>query len=135
MHNLGQLGLVGVGALASGQALVSLAEGNRPRAARRHDPSFSRLLCQLPCIMRCLLLQVPVKQMSAFTASKCAVAGLAEAIRAEVEPLGLHIGQVYPGLVKSNFMERAEFYGQSSDEERKAFRQQVGWALNASNTG
>lgn len=85
--------------------------------------------------MRCLLLQVPVKQMSAFTASKCAVAGLAEAIRAEVEPLGLHIGQVYPGLVKSNFMERAEFYGQSSDEERKAFRQQVGWALKGSNAG
>ncbi len=33
--------------------------------------------------------------------------------------------QVHPGLVKSNFMERAEFYGKDSVEERKSFRQLV----------
>lgn len=32
--------------------------------------------------------------MSAFTASKYALAGLTEAVRAEVAPLGVHIGQV-----------------------------------------
>ncbi len=38
--------------------------------------------------------QVPVKYMSAFTASKWALAGLTEAIRAEIEPQGVHVGQV-----------------------------------------
>eukprot|EP00955_Chlamydomonas_euryale_P064584 359018-Chlamydomonas_euryale.AAC.1 len=33
--------------------------------------------------------------------------------------------QVYPGLVKSNFMERAEFFGSNKEEERRAFRQQI----------
>jgi hypothetical protein len=35
------------------------------------------------------------------------------------------VRQVYPGLVKSNFMERAEFFGPNREEERKSFRQQV----------
>ena len=39
-------------------------------------------------------MQVPVKYMSAFSASKYALAGFTEAVRAEVEPLGVHIGQV-----------------------------------------
>ena len=34
--------------------------------------------------------QVPVKFMSAFSASKYALAGFTEAVRAEVEPLGAH---------------------------------------------
>jgi len=105
--------------------------------------------------------------MSAFSASKYALEGFTEALRAEVEPLGLHIGQVsracasskrfimadrvrptlsrsgrqqrllplihpptlcvqvHPGLVKSNFMERAEFFGKDNAEERKSFRQLV----------
>ena len=70
-------------------------------------------------------LQVPVKYMSAFSASKYALAGFTEAVRAEVAPLGVHIGQVHPGLVKSNFMERAEFYGKDNAEERKSIRQLV----------
>ncbi|GAX82432.1 hypothetical protein CEUSTIGMA_g9860.t1 [Chlamydomonas eustigma] len=69
--------------------------------------------------------KVPLKYMSAFTASKYALAGFTDAIRAEVAPLGVHVGQVHPGLVKSNFMERAEFYGKDSVEERKSFRQLV----------
>ncbi|KAG1667619.1 hypothetical protein FOA52_001673 [Chlamydomonas sp. UWO 241] len=69
--------------------------------------------------------RVPLKYSSAFTASKHALAGFTEAIRAEVEPLGIHVGQVYPGLVKSNFMERAEFFGPNAEEERRAFRQQI----------
>eukprot|EP00955_Chlamydomonas_euryale_P014677 157692-Chlamydomonas_euryale.AAC.1 len=38
--------------------------------------------------------KVPLKHMSAFTASKYALAGFTEAIRTEAEPLGVHIGQV-----------------------------------------
>ncbi len=46
------------------------------------------------CVAACLPPQVPLKYMSAFTASKYALAGLTEAVRAEVAPLGVHIGQV-----------------------------------------
>ncbi|GFH29637.1 uncharacterized protein HaLaN_28330, partial [Haematococcus lacustris] len=38
--------------------------------------------------------KVPMKSMSAFTASKYALMGLTEAIRAELEPLGIHVGQI-----------------------------------------
>ena len=122
--------------------------------------------------------------MSAFSASKYALAGFTEAVRAEVEPLGVHIGQVrkgrnlgalpavrttatsstslrrerilggkgaphvfeievtcsnwpqvHPGLVKSNFMERAEFFGKDNAEERKSFRQLVGVPRSLEGTG
>lgn len=69
--------------------------------------------------------KVPLKYMSAFSASKYALDGFTDAIRSEVEPLGVHIGQVHPGLVKSNFMERAEFFGQNAEDERRSFRQTV----------
>lgn len=42
-------------------------------------------------------LQVPMKYMSAFTASKYALMGYTEAVRAELAPLNVHVGQVYPG--------------------------------------
>ena len=38
--------------------------------------------------------QVPLKYMAAFSASKYALSGFTEAVRAEVEPFGVHIGQV-----------------------------------------
>ncbi|KAJ9518130.1 hypothetical protein QJQ45_010117 [Haematococcus lacustris] len=70
--------------------------------------------------------QVPMKSMSAFTASKYALMGLTEAIRAELEPLGIHVGQVHPGVVKSNHLERTTFYGGTDEaDERRAFRQAV----------
>lgn len=45
-----------------------------------------------------LCAQVPVQYMSAFTASKSALAGLTTAIRPEVEAQGVHVGQVHPGV-------------------------------------
>lgn len=70
--------------------------------------------------------KVPMKSMSAFTASKYALMGLTEAIRAELEPLGIHVGQVHPGVVKSNHLERTTFYGGTDEaDERRAFRQAV----------
>lgn len=69
--------------------------------------------------------KVPLKYMTAFTASKWAVVGLAEGLRTEVEPLGVHLSLVNPGLVKSNFMERSEFYGAEVEDERRNWRQMV----------
>jgi len=69
--------------------------------------------------------KVPMKYMSAFTASKYALMGFTEAIRSELEPLGIHVGSVHPGVVKSNHLERTTFYGKDVQEERKAFRATV----------
>ncbi|KAG2434534.1 hypothetical protein HYH02_012201 [Chlamydomonas schloesseri] len=67
--------------------------------------------------------KVPTKYMSAFSASKAALETLASTLRTEVESQGVHVGVVQPGLVKSNFMERAAFYGKSGEEDRRSFRQ------------
>jgi NAD(P)-dependent dehydrogenase (short-subunit alcohol dehydrogenase family) len=42
--------------------------------------------------------QVPMKFMSAFTASKYALMGLTECIRAELWSQNVHVGQVHPGM-------------------------------------
>ncbi len=41
--------------------------------------------------------KVPVKNMSAFSASKFALLGLTEAIKAELTPMHIHVASVYPG--------------------------------------
>mmetsp|Transcript_17116 Transcript_17116/g.36961 ORF Transcript_17116/g.36961 Transcript_17116/m.36961 type:complete len:355 (+) Transcript_17116:160-1224(+) len=69
--------------------------------------------------------KVPLKQMAAFTASKYALEGLTYAVRAEVAPQGIHVAQVHPGLVKTNLMERAQFFGKEHQDDRKSFRQQL----------
>ncbi|GLC60047.1 hypothetical protein PLESTB_001567500 [Pleodorina starrii] len=69
--------------------------------------------------------RVPTKYMSAFSASKAALESLAVSLRTEVESKGVHVGVVQPGLVKSNFMERAAFYGKNGEEDRRSFRQML----------
>eukprot|EP00798_Chlamydomonas_sp_ICE-L_P011715 gene11715-34442_t len=69
--------------------------------------------------------KVPLKYMSAFTASKYALMGFTEAIRSELSGENIHIGQVHPGIVKSNHMERTTFFGKESQEDRKNFRSTV----------
>lgn len=44
-------------------------------------------------------------------------------LQTEVDPLGVHVGMVHPGAVKSNFMERSAFFGKDSVEDRRVFRQ------------
>eukprot|EP00200_Dunaliella_tertiolecta_P006321 CAMPEP_0202358458 /NCGR_PEP_ID=MMETSP1126-20121109/12117_1 /ASSEMBLY_ACC=CAM_ASM_000457 /TAXON_ID=3047 /ORGANISM="Dunaliella tertiolecta, Strain CCMP1320" /LENGTH=358 /DNA_ID=CAMNT_0048951623 /DNA_START=126 /DNA_END=1202 /DNA_ORIENTATION=- len=69
--------------------------------------------------------KVSMKHMSAFSATKYALYGLTEALRAEVLQDNIHVGQVYPGVVKSNHLERTTFFGKDVDEERRSFRQTV----------
>ncbi|KXZ51855.1 hypothetical protein GPECTOR_11g293 [Gonium pectorale] len=69
--------------------------------------------------------KVPTKAMGPFSASKAALESLAATLRTEVEGSGVHVGVVQPGLVKSNLMERAAFYGRSAEEDRKSFRQML----------
>ncbi|GFR42692.1 hypothetical protein Agub_g3614 [Astrephomene gubernaculifera] len=69
--------------------------------------------------------RVPTKHMGAFSASKAALESLAASLRTEVEGQGVHVGVVQPGLVRSNLMERAAFYGRNSEEDRRSFRQML----------
>jgi len=66
---------------------------------------------------------MPVKQMSAYCASKYALNGFAECLRMEVASMGVHVGQVHPGVVNSSFMERAQFRGPKAEETKKQLRQ------------
>ncbi|KAF5834889.1 hypothetical protein DUNSADRAFT_8193 [Dunaliella salina] len=69
--------------------------------------------------------KVSMKHMSAFSATKYALYGLTEALRAEVAQDNIHVGQVYPGVVKSNHLERTTFFGKDVAEDRRSFRQTV----------
>merc|ERR1719316_998005 len=52
---------------------------------------------------------IPLRGMSAYTASKFALAGWSEALRTELEPAGVHVAQVHPGVIDSDWLDRAVF--------------------------
>ncbi|BDA42370.1 probable oxidoreductase EphD [Coccomyxa sp. Obi] len=62
--------------------------------------------------------RIPLRSMPAYTASKYALAGFTDAIRPDFADQGVHVAQVHPGVVKSNFMERAAFRGPKGEEQR-----------------
>lgn len=66
---------------------------------------------------------MPLKFMSAYCASKYALAGFSECLRLEAEDIGVHVGQVHPGMVNSNAMERMEFRGPGGTDARKQMQQ------------
>jgi NADP-dependent 3-hydroxy acid dehydrogenase YdfG len=53
--------------------------------------------------------KMPLLHMTAYCASKYAVTGLTETLRLELAPQGIHVGVVHPGLIDSDFLERAQF--------------------------
>jgi short-subunit dehydrogenase len=53
--------------------------------------------------------KMPLPQMTAYCASKYAVTGLTETLRLELAPQGIHVCAVHPGLINSDFLERAQF--------------------------
>lgn len=52
---------------------------------------------------------IPLRGMSAYTSSKFALAGWSEAIRTELQPSGVHVAQVHPGVINSDWLDRAVF--------------------------
>lgn len=74
--------------------------------------------------------KMPIPSMTAYCASKYAVTGLTESLRAELAPKGIHVCAVHPGIINSSFMERAIFRGKDSAEEQQQ-RQQMEAALNS----
>ncbi|CAL5219949.1 g1881 [Coccomyxa viridis] len=62
--------------------------------------------------------RIPLRNMAAYSASKFALAGFHDSIKPELADMGIHMAQVHPGVVKSNFMERAGFRGVDGDKQR-----------------
>lgn len=75
--------------------------------------------------------KMPLPQMTAYCASKYAVTGLTDTLRLELQPKGIHVSSVHPGVINSNFLERAQFRGEDNSEIESR-RQQMNSALESS---
>ncbi|MDY6938257.1 MAG: SDR family oxidoreductase [Cyanobacteriota bacterium] len=75
--------------------------------------------------------KVPLPNMTAYCASKYAVTGLTETLRLELEPQGINVCAVHPGVINSDFLERAVFRGGDSAESEQR-RQQMSDLLKSS---
>ena len=69
--------------------------------------------------------KMPLPNMTAYCASKYAVAGLTESLRLEVELRGVEAIAVHPGVVKTDFLDRALFVGKEAGEARRQMEQAV----------
>jgi short-subunit dehydrogenase len=67
--------------------------------------------------------KVPLPNMVAYCASKYAVTGLTDTLRLELEPKGIHVAAVHPGVINSNFLERAMFRGADEQQTQSRRRQ------------
>jgi len=72
--------------------------------------------------------KMPLPKMTAYCATKYAVTGLTQTLRFELEPRGISVSLVHPGVIDSDFLERAQFRGAAAD----ASRSQLAETLNAS---
>lgn len=69
--------------------------------------------------------KVPLPNMTAYCTTKYAVTGFTETLRLELEPQGIHVCGVHPGVTNSDFLERAIFRGEDSGETARQQMQQV----------
>ncbi len=72
--------------------------------------------------------KVPLPLMSAYCASKFAVSGLTAALRWELAPQ-IQVSVVHPGVVRSDFLNRAEFAGDPGQQAE--LKQRLQSALNS----
>jgi short-subunit dehydrogenase len=61
--------------------------------------------------------KMPLPLMTAYSASKFAVTGLTEALRLELQPQGIEVIGIHPGVVESDFLKRAVFVEESNGRE------------------
>ncbi|MBE7383840.1 MAG: SDR family oxidoreductase [Leptolyngbya sp. SIO1E4] len=75
--------------------------------------------------------KMPIPQMTAYCTSKYALTGLTNSLRLELASKGIHVGIVHPGVIKSDFLERAMFRGHT-DADARDRQQQMTQLLDAS---
>uniref|UniRef100_B8HVX0 Short-chain dehydrogenase/reductase SDR n=1 Tax=Cyanothece sp. (strain PCC 7425 / ATCC 29141) TaxID=395961 RepID=B8HVX0_CYAP4 len=62
--------------------------------------------------------KVPIPYLVPYSTTKFAVTGLTEALQAELGVKGIQVCGIYPNLIKSAFMERAIFRGQTAADQQ-----------------
>lgn len=67
--------------------------------------------------------KVPLPYLVPYTTTKFAITGLTQALRAELQHKGIHVCGIYPNLIKSRFLERAIFRGNSVDDAQDRRKQ------------
>ena len=70
--------------------------------------------------------KIPLKGMSAYTATKFALDGFSQSLALEVAADGVHVAQVHPGVIASSFMERAQFRGERGAKAQGAMKEMLG---------
>ena len=73
--------------------------------------------------------KMPLPTMTAYCASKYAVTGLTETLRLEVESKGVQVIGVHPGVVNTDFLDRAVFVGDGGTADD--YRQQMEATLSS----
>lgn len=76
--------------------------------------------------------KMPLPHMTAYCTSKYALTGLTETLRLELASQNIHVGIVHPGVINSDFLERAQFRGateQAASDRQQQMAQvlQSGW--------
>jgi short-subunit dehydrogenase len=66
--------------------------------------------------------KMPLPAMTAYCTSKYAVTGFTDTLRLELGPQGIHVALVQPGMINSDFLERAVFRG---DAEKRRSQMQT----------
>jgi short-subunit dehydrogenase len=66
--------------------------------------------------------KMPLPMMTAYCASKYAVTGLTQTLQFELEPHGILVSLVHPGVINSDFLERAQFRGEATTTETSKAR-------------
>ena len=108
-----------LGAVAVAQAfLPSLRNAARRVGGAGAAPHAPTLL-----VVNSFVARLPAKGMSAYTGSKYALAGWTDAVRMELAGEGIHVAQVHPGVIDSDFLTRAQFRG--SEAERREIERGV----------
>jgi NAD(P)-dependent dehydrogenase (short-subunit alcohol dehydrogenase family) len=65
---------------------------------------------------------VPIPEMAPYATSKHAVVGLTESLNAELEPRGIRVSAVCPGVIDTNIISRAHLEGDLSQQKDRLVR-------------
>eukprot|EP00929_Paragymnodinium_shiwhaense_P075571 TRINITY_DN38647_c0_g1_i1.p1 TRINITY_DN38647_c0_g1~~TRINITY_DN38647_c0_g1_i1.p1 ORF type:complete len:396 (-),score=78.26 TRINITY_DN38647_c0_g1_i1:182-1369(-) len=69
------------------------------------------------CFVNSFGARVPLPNMTAYCAAKYALQGFADSLRLEASP-ALHVATVHPGVIRSDFRERAQWRGSQGDSSK-----------------
>merc|ERR1712176_588479 len=77
------------------------------------------------CFVNSFGAALPLPDMTAYCSAKYALQGFADSLRIEAQQKGVHIATVNPGVIKSDFRERAQWRGDDQDRRRSVMDQML----------